>query len=285
MVATLSWFFTRSHGGHALCQVRGQLQRGLLPFSVLTRPREHRHIGVAPEEYLRQAMAASSPEQAAALARQGLAVTLASDTEGKVLLEREIFKAHLLAGRPRSAHAIARKMVLAGALPEVAHADLGRACAALGWWVRAAQAYRLAARFAPARRRSLHWAACASAYHHAAQHDNALAALDRALRWSTRTRPLHRAYAALVRMDRGETVDGLDALVADLEAAPCGEGYGRYVLGRLAFAVGNRREGARFLREFLRRNVGDPLREATLAGEIHSARSLLRQPAAVTPRE
>ncbi len=243
----------------------------------LTRTREHRDGSVAPEEYLRLAMAATSPEQAVALAREGLAVTPADDAEGKVLLEREIFKAHLIAGRPRSAHAVARKMVEAGALPEVTHADLGRACAALGWWGRAAQAYRLAARFAPARRRSLHWAACASAFHHAEQHENALAALDRALRWSTRTRPLHRAHAALIRVDRGESVEDLEALVADLEAAPCGEGYGRYVLGRLAFTAGDRRGGARFLREFLRRNVGDPLREATLAGEIHAARALLRQ--------
>ncbi|MEI8254195.1 MAG: hypothetical protein WCJ30_00830 [Deltaproteobacteria bacterium] len=242
---------------------------------MLTRIREHKPAGVAPEEYLRLAMAAPSPEQAAALAREGLALTPADDAEGTVLLTREIFKAHLVAGRPRSAHAVARKMVLAGALPEVTHADLGRACAALGWWARAAQAYRLAARFAPARRRSLHWAACASAFHHAGQHESALAALDRALRWSTQTRPLHRAHAALVRVDRGETVEDLDALVADLEAAPCGEGYGRYVLGCLVFHAGDRRVGARFLREFLRRNVGDPLREATLAGEILAARALL----------
>jgi tetratricopeptide (TPR) repeat protein len=243
----------------------------------LTRTRERKPTRVVAEEYLRLAMAASSPEQAAALAREGLAVLPAGDGEGAVLLYREIFKAHLVAGRPRSAHAVARKMVRAGALPEVTHADLGRACAALGWWARAAQAYRLAARFAPARRRSLHWAACASAFHHAALHEEALAALERALRWSTTTRPLHRGYAALVRIDRGEAVDDLDVVVADLEVARCGEGYGRYVLGRLVYARGDTQRGAGFLREFLRRNVGDPLREATLAGEIRAARTLLQQ--------
>jgi tetratricopeptide (TPR) repeat protein len=222
-------------------------------------------------------MAATSPDEAASHARKGLAQIAADDAEGAVLLQREIFKAHLMSGRPRSAHAVARKMVRGGALPEVAHADLGRACAALGWWVRAAQAYRLAARFAPARRRALHWGACGSAFHHARHHDQAIAAFDRALRWSTTTRPLHRAQAALVRLDRGEKIDDLDGVVADLELARCGEGYGRYVLGRLIIAGGDRRKGAGFLREFLRRNVGDALREATLAGEIREARKLLQQ--------
>jgi hypothetical protein len=222
-------------------------------------------------------MAAPSPEEALAHARNGLASLTPDDSEGAVLLHREIFKAHLVAGRPRSAHAIARKMVRAGALTEVAHADLGRACAALGWWIRAAQAYRLAARFAPARRRALHWGACGSAFHHARHHDEAIAAFDRALRWSTTTRPLHRAQSVLVRLDRGEKVEDLDGVVADLELARCGEGYGRYVLGRLVIAGGDRRKGTTFLREFLRRNVGDALREATLAGEIRAARRLLQE--------
>lgn len=251
--------------------------RCLLPYSQVTRTRPGKPTRIAAEEYLRLAMAAPSPEEAAALAREGLAVLPTGDAEGVVLLQREIFKAHLVAGRPRSAHAIARKMVRAGALPEVTHADLGRACAALGWWSRAAQAYRLAARFAPARRRSLHWGACASAFHHASLHDDALSALDRALRWSSATRPLHRAHAALVRIDRGDIIDDLDVIVADLEVARCGEGYGRYVLGRLMYFSGDRSRAARFLREFLRRNVGDPLREATLAGEIRAARALLQQ--------
>jgi hypothetical protein len=49
------------------------------------------------------------------------------------------------------------------------------------------------------------------------------------------------------------------------------------VLGRLTIAGGDRRKGAGFLREFLRRNVGDALREATLAGEIREARKLLQE--------
>lgn len=193
------------------------------------------------------------------------------------MLLREIYKAHLSARRFRSAHAIARKMVRLGALPEVTHADLGRACAALGWWTRAAQAYRLAARFAPAHRRALHWSACASALHHAGRHEESLAALERAIRWSTSTRPLHRAYAALVRLDLGQTVPDLPAIADELESARCGEGYGRYVLGLLAIAQGNATKGRKHLREFLKRNANDPLRSATLAAEIERARRTLKQ--------
>src|SRR5688572_4230894 len=118
-------------------------------------------------------METRSQAAAGELAKQGLAHAKANelDPEGEVLLLREVFKAHLHAHRPRSAHAVARKMVRLGALPEVTHADLGRACAALGWWMSASQAYRLAARFAPAQRRALHWASCAAALHHARRHE------------------------------------------------------------------------------------------------------------------
>jgi tetratricopeptide (TPR) repeat protein len=228
------------------------------------------------EDYLRRALEAESPAAAGALAKQGLALRgEEGDAEGTVLLWRELFKSHLHAGRARSAHAIARKMVQLGALPEVTHADLGRACAALGWWTRAAQAYRLAARFAPAHRRAVHWGACASALHHAERHDESLAALERALRWSTGTRPLHRAYAALVRLDRGETVPDLAEVTDELEQARCAEGYGRYVLGLLALAQGDPVRGRRYLEAFVARNADDPLRAATLAAELARARAAL----------
>jgi tetratricopeptide (TPR) repeat protein len=222
-------------------------------------------------------MDSPSPKAASALAQAGLATAPEQlDPESRVLLLREVLKGHLHVGRVRSAHAIARKMVRAGALAELAHADLGRACAALAWWMRAAQAYRIAARFAPARRRSLHWGACASALHHAGRHDEALAALDRAIRWSSSTRPLHRAYAALVQLEMGREVDQIDEIESDLEVARAGEGYGRYVLGRLALARGDAARGKRLLREFLKRNVRDPMRRATLSGEIARARAALR---------
>ncbi len=231
------------------------------------------------DDYLRLAVQATSPSASGAFARQGLQQHRDHepvDAEGEVLLLREVFRSHLAARRRRSAHAVARKMVRLAALPELTHADLGRACAALGRWTDAAQAYRLAARFAPARRRGLHWGASASAFAHAGQTEEALAALDRAIRWSTTARPLHRAHAAVLRVDRGENPDDLPAVVSDLELAPCGEGYGRYILGLLYLGLGERARARKYLREFLRRNLGDPLKEATLAGELQRARKSLR---------
>lgn len=106
-------------------------------------------------------MSTGSPAEAAVLAERGLrhhgesAGDQAIDPETRLLLLRES-RAHLHARRLRSAHAVARKMAHLGVAQEIAHVDLARACAALGWWTRAAQAYRIAARTAPAARRAMH---------------------------------------------------------------------------------------------------------------------------------
>jgi tetratricopeptide (TPR) repeat protein len=232
-----------------------------------------------PDDYLRLAQHAKSPAASGELARRGLVLIregAATDPEGALLLWREVFRDHLAAGRPRSALAVARKMVRLNVLTELAHADYGRTCCALGRWIAAAQSFRLAARFAPAQRRSLHWGACAAAFEHAGMGDEALAALDKALRWSTARRPLYRAHAAAVRLDAGQSVDDLAAIVSDLELAPCGEGYGRYVLGRLFEHMNDPARARKFLREFVRRNAADPMKAASLAGELARARKSLR---------
>jgi tetratricopeptide (TPR) repeat protein len=247
-----------------------------------------RDVGESPSsaahaaDYLRLAMATDEPAAALRLAVEGLeradeAVARGEqdDPESRLLLLREAFKAHLRAGRPRSAHAIARKMTRVGALSEVSHADLGRACAALGWFEHAARGYRLAARFAPANRRSTHWAACAMALWHAGRHDEALAALERATRWSTTTRPLHRAQVAMVELSRGNVTGDLSAAVADLDASRAAEGYGRFVLGMIAALGRDHARAHTLLQEFVRRNANDPLRAATLAGELAKAREAL----------
>lgn len=232
------------------------------------------------DDYLRLALHTGSPDAAAVYAEKGL--RFASDrvdAETRVLLLREIYRSHLYARRVRSAHAVARKMVRLGVAQEIAHVDLGRACLTLGWWFRAAQAYRIAARNAPASRRALHWFSVGIALHHAGETDESLSALDRAVRWSLTTRALHRAYAALVRLDAGELpsdIDDLKELVAELESARCGEGFGRYVLGLLYAACGERRSAMRHLLIFVRRNQHDPMRAVTLAHELRRARLCLR---------
>ncbi len=233
-------------------------------------------------DYLRLAMATEDPREAMRLALEGIAIAdeavargAVEDPESRLLLLREVFKAHLRSGRPRSAQAIARKMTRLGALAEVAHADLGRACSALGRFEHAARSYRLAARFAPANRRATHWSATAMALWNAGQHDESLAALERALRWSTTTRPLHRAQHAMVEISRGRPTPELAAIIADLDASRAGEGYGRFVLGMIAHMRGEQSKAQPLLAEFIARNSNDAMRAATLAGEITKARAAL----------
>lgn len=232
------------------------------------------------DDYLRLALHTGSPDAAAVYAEKGLRYASDRvDAETRVLLLREIYRSHLYARRVRSAHAVARKMARLGVAQEIAHVDLGRACLALGWWIRSAQAYRIAARNAPASRRALHWFSVGIALHHAGQTEESLSALDRAVRWSLTTRSLHRAYAALVRLDAGELpphIEDLSERIADLEAARCGEGFGRYVLGLLHAVGGDRRRARRHLVIFIRRNQHDPMRAVTLAHELRRARQCLR---------
>lgn len=235
------------------------------------------------DDYLRLAIGTGTPAEAALLAARGLrqdgAGEAAIDPETRLLLLREIYRAHLHARRLRSAHAVAKKMVKLGVATEIAHVDLARAAAALGWWPAAAQAYRIAARNAPAARRAMHWGAVAVALHHAGLLDDALSALERAVRWSLSTRPLHRAYAALVQLDAGRPVGELEQLgdvIHELACARCGEGFGRYVRGLLEAARGDDARAVEHLEHFLQRNGDDPLRSITLAAELRRARMTLR---------
>ncbi len=244
--------------------------------------RKQRHLTA--DDYLRLAISTGTPAEAAVLAERGLRHRGDDgadeiDPETRLLLLREIYRSHLHARRLRSAHAVARKMVKLGVASEIAHVDLARACAALGWWPRAAQAWRIAARNAPAARRAMHWASVAVALHHARLYDDALSALERAVRWSLSTRPLHRAYIALVQLDSGrrpEELDHLADVIQELECARCGEGFGRYVLGLLHAATGDRAKARAHLVHFVKRNADDPLRAVTLAAEIRRARTVAR---------
>ena len=100
------------------------------------------------------------------------------------------------------------------------------------------------------------------------------------MRWSLSTRPLHRAYMALVQLDSGRRVDEIDNLteiVSELECARCGEGFGRYVLGLLHAAQGSRARATKHLKAFVKRNAEDPMRSITLAAEIRRARRTVRE--------
>lgn len=233
------------------------------------------------EDFLRLAAHTGSSTLAADYAKKGLRSSGdRADPETTVLLLRELYRNHLSARRLRSAHAIARKMVRVGALQEFAYADLARAQAALGWWPRAAESHRIAARVAPASRRSIHWGFLALALDRQGRHDEALSAFERAARWSATNRPLYRAQHALSQLESGSSsssITDLDERVTELECARCGEGYGSFVLGLLYSHKQDPKRARRLLRQFVKRNASHPLRSVTLAWELRRARAELRR--------
>jgi hypothetical protein len=61
-----------------------------------------------------------------------------------------------------------------------------------------------------------------------------------------------------------------------LEAVPCGQGYGRFVLGELAHRQGDAAAAKRYLEEFVRRaDTGRVALRVGLTAELQRARSLL----------
>jgi hypothetical protein len=79
-----------------------------------------------------------------------------------------------------------------------------------------------------------------------------------------------------VRLDAGLAAPGLEEILDALAKSPAREGYGQYLLGIIAYLVGDRRKAAAYLRAFLRRNAAiDPAKIATLREELHRAQKAL----------
>ena len=136
---------------------------------------------------------------------------------------------------------------------------------------------RIAARRGPASRRPFHLWTLGSTLFLAHRYAEALAALERAVRWGTRDKPLYRAHLALVRIASGERVDDLQSTIDELAAAPCGQGYGRFVLGHLAYAAGAWPAARRYLEAFVRRTeaLARPSLAIALDAELKMARATL----------
>jgi hypothetical protein len=104
-----------------------------------------------------------------------------------------------------------------------------------------------------------------------------MGALSRAARWGTIDKPLYLAQLALARAANGEKVTNLHVLQERLADAPCGQGYGQFVLGELSYALGDHKAAAHYLRLFVKRTAaGRVALQVALAGEITRARRLLR---------
>lgn len=229
------------------------------------------------EELLWKALRADSPKRRLRYAEAGLegeTGELAPDT--RVLLLRQAYRAHVDLRELRSALAIAREMASIGPLRDIAHHDASRVLQALGETDEAIAEQRMAARHAPAERRSFQLWALATVQHFAGAHEAAESNLRRALRWANRGRALIRAHAAYVKLERGAAVRDLQGILTELGDSRSREGYGRFLLGMIAYHMGDWRQASVHLRAFLNRHAAAEEAQAlTLREELRRARMAL----------
>lgn len=229
-----------------------------------------------PEDCLRLAMAARTPRSRGAYARRGLAARSRLDRTTHAMLLRQLYLAHFEVERFELALEVAKQALELEVLPDVLAQDAARAALAAGLLDEGLLHLRRAARSGPAARRPFHQWTLGSALFLAGRYREATAAFERAARWGTTDKPLFRAHLALARLSAGEAQPNLAQTFADLVAAPCGQGYGRFVLGQLAYAMGDWPEARRYLEAFLKRSeAGRPSLSIALRGELELARGTL----------
>ncbi len=230
----------------------------------------------SPEDHLAQAMTAKTARSRGMWARRGLASRARIDRTVQAMLLRQLYLAHFEQRHFRRALEVSVQSLALGVLEDVVHQDAARAAAALGDLDAAARHLRTAARLGPATRRAFHWWTLGGLYYLAGRHAEAIGALERAARWGTRDKPLYQGHLAAARCASGLRVTGLGALMTRLAAVPAGQGYGRFVLGMLAFHDGKYAQARAFLSSFVTRtaNAAPPMAIA-LAGELERARTTL----------
>jgi len=194
------------------------------------------------------------------------------------LLLRQLYLAHLDEEALDEALSIAEQMVRVGPMQDIAHHDRGRVHVARGDLRKAIEAQRLAARHAPPSRRSFHSLALAQFQHFAGDSEFSLRTLEKAQRWSLGDRALVRGFRAYVELETDRVPEGLEATRRALNASPMREGYGQFVLGMIAWHLGDKRMATVHLRVFLRKNASaDKAKAATLREELKRARKVLSQ--------
>jgi tetratricopeptide (TPR) repeat protein len=220
-------------------------------------------------------MEARGPRTRASWALKGLTRGALDPTTHAMLL-RQLYLAHYAEGQFERAYQLAQQAIALGVLEDVIHQDAARARQALGDVDAAVGHLRLAARLAPASRRAFHHWTLGSVLFLAGRHDEAITALERAARWGTSDKPLYQGHLALAKCTAGRPAGDLDALIERLETSPAGQGYGRFVLGQLAFARERFSEARAYLRNFVDRTTrGRRAVEIALAGELEMARKTL----------
>jgi tetratricopeptide (TPR) repeat protein len=221
-------------------------------------------------------MKAETPRARAIWARRGLAAPKRLDRTTQSMLLRQLYLAHYESRRFDKAREIAEQNLALDVLPDVVHQDVARAAQALGDVEGAAGHLRLAARVGPAKRRAFHWWTLGSVYFLAGRYADAISALTRASRWGTTDKPLYQGHLAVARCAGGEDVPELPSLLERLAEVPAGQGYGRFVLGHMAYYGRRWDEARRYLAAFVERSEGGRAALAiALDGEIALARKTL----------
>jgi tetratricopeptide (TPR) repeat protein len=231
---------------------------------------------ITAEDLLRRAMEARTSAARARWARKGLAIRAPLDRTTQAMLLRQLYLSLYETRRFDRAREVALQALELQVLSDVLQQDAARAALAAGDIEAAIAHLRIAARRGPASRRPFHLWTLGSALFLAQRYAEASSALERAVRWGTRDRPLYRAHLALVRIAMGERVSDLQEIIDELAAAPCGQGYGRFVLGHLAYAAGAWPAARRYLDVFVERTErSQPALAIALEGELELTRSTL----------
>jgi tetratricopeptide (TPR) repeat protein len=228
-------------------------------------------------DFLRKATLARTAGLRAKYATRGLSHPGADRTTQAMLL-RQLYLAHMEARRFEDALAVSEQMVELAIMPDVARQDAARACLGLGRTDAALEHLRIASRVGPASRRAFHLWTLGSTLYLLGRPREAAGILARATRWGTTAKPLYLAQLALARHAAGDAVAGWASLREQLEEAPCGQGYGQFVLGELAFQQGDYSAAKRYLSGFVKRTAtGRVALAVALHAEIDRSRQLLRE--------
>jgi tetratricopeptide (TPR) repeat protein len=237
------------------------------------------------EDFLRKATLAESAGARAKYATRGLA-KVGTDRTMRAMLLRQLYLSHMEAERFDEAREIARAALELGVMADVACQDLARAYLGLGRHREAIDQLRRASRVGPASRRAFHLWTLGSVLYFREEFSAAAVVFERAVRWGTTARPLYEAQLVLARLSAARGAAGRRDLARDaarlaqvrqaLEEAPCGQGYGRFVLGELAYRQGDAAAARDYLEEFVQRADGGRVAlRVGLSAELGQARNLL----------
>ncbi len=224
---------------------------------------------------LEKALKAKTPELRIKHARQGLARSCDDETRG--LLLRQLYLGLLETERFDKARQVAEQMIEVGTLmADVAQHDAARACQAGGDIDAAIAHLREAVRVGPPERRAFHLSTLGGLLYAVGRASDAVGPLQIAVDEKGSPLPLLRGQLALAMFATTGGEAELDVAYHELANDPSGEGYGRFVLGELAFARGNRERARVHLESFLSRaRRARPAARAALAPEIARAESTL----------